>query len=75
MSDQQGIAVTSPMVGKLVEFKVKQGDAVKEDDVVAVIEAMKMLVDIYAPASGTVQELKGTTGEVVKSGETLAIIG
>lgn len=75
MSVQQGIAVTAPMVGKLVEFKVKQGDSVKEDDVIAVIEAMKMLVDIYAPASGIIQEIKGIPGEVVKSGETLAIIG
>ncbi|NLL17788.1 MAG: acetyl-CoA carboxylase biotin carboxyl carrier protein subunit, partial [Clostridia bacterium] len=65
MSDQQGIAVTAPMVGKLVEFKVKPGDAVKEDDVVAVIEAMKMLVDVYAPASGIVQETIGIPGEVV----------
>lgn len=75
MSSQQGVPVTAPMVGKLLEFKVKPGDAVKEDDVVAVIEAMKMQVDIYAPAGGVVQEIVGTPGEVVKSGETLVIIG
>ena len=34
--------VTVPMVGKIVSVSVRVGDKVKEDDQVAVLEAMKM---------------------------------
>ncbi|WP_027356628.1 biotin/lipoyl-containing protein [Desulfofundulus thermocisternus] len=57
--------VNSPMVGKLISVDVKVGDQVKENDPVATIEAMKMYVKIYAPASGVVKEIKATPGDVV----------
>ncbi|NHM26324.1 acetyl-CoA carboxylase biotin carboxyl carrier protein subunit [Desulfofundulus sp. TPOSR] len=57
--------VNSPMVGKLISVDVKVGDQVKENDPVATIEAMKMYVKIYAPASGVVKEIKASPGDVV----------
>ncbi|NHM28601.1 MULTISPECIES: biotin/lipoyl-containing protein [Desulfofundulus] len=57
--------VNSPMVGKLISVDVKVGDQVKENDPVATIEAMKMYVKIYAPASGVVKEIKANPGDVV----------
>ncbi len=65
------IEVTAPMVGKLLEIKVNVGDQVREDDVVAVLEAMKMHVEVFSPGSGTVAEVLGTPGEVVKAGQVL----
>lgn len=59
--------VVSPMVGKLVSVEVKVGDQVKANDAVATIEAMKMMVKIYAPADGTVQEIKATLGDIVNT--------
>ncbi|WP_347488104.1 biotin/lipoyl-containing protein [Desulfoscipio sp. XC116] len=59
--------VLSPMVGKLVSVDVKVGDRVKANDAVATIEAMKMMVKIYAPSDGTVQEIKVTAGDVVNT--------
>lgn len=59
--------VVSPMVGKLVSVDVKVGDKVKANDPVATIEAMKMMVKIYAPSDGTVQEIKVAAGDVVNS--------
>ncbi|WP_027366161.1 biotin/lipoyl-containing protein [Desulfotruncus alcoholivorax] len=59
--------VVSPMVGKLVSIDVKVGDAVKANDPVATIEAMKMMVKIYAPAEGAVKEIKASPGDVVNT--------
>ncbi|MBF7083746.1 acetyl-CoA carboxylase biotin carboxyl carrier protein subunit [Desulfallas sp. Bu1-1] len=59
--------VVSPMVGKLVSVDVKVGDKVKANDPVATIEAMKMMVKIYAPADGTVNEIKVSPGDVVNT--------
>ncbi|MCL6477775.1 MAG: acetyl-CoA carboxylase biotin carboxyl carrier protein subunit [Peptococcaceae bacterium] len=57
--------VKAPMVGKLVSVDVKVGDKVKQNDVVATIEAMKMFVKIYSPADGSVKEIKVSPGEVI----------
>lgn len=59
--------VVSPMVGKLVSVDVKVGDQVKANDAVATIEAMKMMVKIYAPVDGTVNEIKANPGDVVNN--------
>ncbi len=59
--------VVSPMVGKLVSIDVKEGDQVKANDAVATIEAMKMMVKIFAPADGKVKEIKATPGDVVNT--------
>lgn len=57
--------VVAPMVGKVVSIDVNVGDQVKANDEVATIEAMKMYVKIYAPAGGTVKEIKVAPGDVV----------
>lgn len=70
-----GTPVTVPMVGKIVSVSVKIGDQIKEDDPVAVLEAMKMEMPIVAPASGTIQEIKVTAGQEVEAESVIAVIG
>jgi biotin carboxyl carrier protein len=70
-----GTPVTVPMVGKIVSVSVKVGDQIKEDDQVAVLEAMKMEMPIVAPVSGTVQEIKVTAGQEVEAEAVIAMIG
>lgn len=65
--------VTAPMVGKLVSVDVKSGDAVKKNDAVATIEAMKMFVKIYSPADGQVAQIKSSPGDVVNP-ETVIMV-
>ncbi len=66
--------VTVPMVGKIVSVSVKVGDKVKEDDQVAVLEAMKMEMPVVAPASGTVKEIKVGPGQEVEAEAIIAVI-
>ena len=67
--------VTAPMVGKIVDVKVKVGDQVKEDDEIFVLEAMKMEMPIVAPASGVVKEVKVSVGQTCETDMVLAVIG
>jgi acetyl-CoA carboxylase biotin carboxyl carrier protein len=62
------------MVGKILKIEKQVGDRVEEDDVVIVMEAMKMEIPIVAPASGTLKELKVTVGQAVDAEQALAVI-
>jgi len=66
--------VTVPMVGKIVSVTVKVGDRVKEDDEVAVLEAMKMEMPIVAPTSGVVKEISVSAGQEVEAEAIIALI-
>lgn len=66
--------VTSPMPAKVVEIKVKEGDNVKEGDVVAVVEAMKMQNELHAPISGTVKAIYVKVGDNVNPDEAILTI-
>lgn len=67
-------AVTAPMTGKIVKVKVKKGEQVKANQVLCVIEAMKMENEISASRAGTIQEVNVADGTPVNEGETLFII-
>jgi len=69
-----GTPVTVPMVGKIVSVSVKVGDKVKEDDQVAVLEAMKMEMPIVAPITGTVKEICVASGQEVEAEAVIAVI-
>jgi biotin carboxyl carrier protein len=67
-------AVTAPMTGKIVKVKVKKGEQVKANQVLCVVEAMKMENEISAPRAGTIQQVNVADGTPVNEGETLFII-
>ena len=69
-----GKAVTSPLPGVIIEVSVKEGQAVKAGQKVAVIEAMKMENEIQASFDGTVTAVLVNKGDSVLEGATLAVI-
>lgn len=66
--------VEAPMVGKILKIEKQAGERVEEDEVIIVMEAMKMEIPIVAPTSGIVQEIKVSPGQAVEAEQTLAII-
>ncbi len=66
--------VTAPMVGKVLQVQCKVGDKVSEDDILILLEAMKMEIPVVAPVSGTVKEVKVSAGDTVEAETVLAII-
>lgn len=74
-------AVTSPMVGTVylapepgAAAFVKVGDTVQEGDTLLIIEAMKTMNHIPAPASGTVKRIVVSDGAPVEFGAPLMIV-
>lgn len=64
-------SVSAPMTGKVVMVRVAPGDVVKTDDVLVVLEAMKMEYRLTAPRDGTVRAVSCKAGELVDLGATL----
>ncbi len=69
-----GTNVTSPMPGNILDIKVNVGDKVAANQVVVVLEAMKMENDIVTPAAGTVASINVTKGQAVNSGDVLITV-
>ncbi len=61
--------------GELVKWIVKEGDVVKEHDVLCEIETDKAVVEIPAPVAGTILKIYHKEGDTVKVGEVLVTIG
>ncbi len=69
-----GKAVTSPLPGVIIEVSVKEGQAVKAGQKVAVIEAMKMENEIQASSDGTVTAVLVNKGDSVLEGAEIVKI-
>jgi biotin carboxyl carrier protein len=66
--------VNAPLPGSVIRIDVEAGDQVEQNDVIMVIESMKMETDITSPVSGTVESIKVQKNETVKTGDLLAVI-
>lgn len=66
--------VVAPMPGKIVDVKVAVGAQIKEGDLVAVLEAMKMENEVFANASGTVASVNVTAGAMVEANDVIVTI-
>ena len=70
-----GEAINAPMPGTILKVNVTQGQAVKEGEVLCVLEAMKMENEIMAPKAGTVTQVLVSKGASVDTGSPLVVIG
>ena len=66
--------LNSPISGTIVEVKVKPGQKVKKDDVIMVIEAMKMEYLIRAPYNGKVTKVHFKEKQQIEIGQLSAEI-
>ena len=69
-----GEAVTAPMPGNILKVAVTAGQAVKEGDLLVVLEAMKMENEIFAPKAGTVAQILVSKGSTVDTGATMVVL-
>ena len=70
-----GEPVTAPMPGTILKVNVQNGQAVKEGQVLCVLEAMKMENEILASKNGTVTQVLVQKGSSVNTGDALVVIG
>ena len=70
-----GEKVTAPMPGKVLRLIKSEGDTVKANDVVLILEAMKMENEITAPQDGTITQISVNEGATVNPGDALFVVG
>jgi acetyl-CoA/propionyl-CoA carboxylase biotin carboxyl carrier protein len=66
--------IRAPMQGTIVKVLVEKGQEVRPGDVVCILEAMKMENHIPSPREGEVTDLPIHAGQVVDTGQLLAVI-
>ncbi len=71
---QGSVKVTAPMPGTVVAVKIKPGDTVTANTVVAVIEALKMENDIVAGKDGVIASVNVNKGDSVETDAVIATI-
>jgi len=63
--------IRAPMTGRVVDVRAQVGDAVRANDVLVVLEAMKMEYRLTAPQDGRVAALQCTLGQHIDAGVVL----
>ena len=66
--------VKAELVGNVWKVVAAAGDDVEEDDVLVILESMKMEIPVTAPRRGKVKELRVIEGDVVKEGQVVAVL-
>ncbi|MBR5076124.1 MAG: acetyl-CoA carboxylase biotin carboxyl carrier protein subunit, partial [Bacteroidales bacterium] len=69
-----GKKIESPLPGVIISVDVKEGQAVKRGQKVAVIEAMKMENEILADVDGTITAIHVKQGDSVLEGADIVTI-
>lgn len=60
--------------GKLMEWKIKVGDRVKKNQVIATVETTKSVVDVESFREGDVKTLVAKEGDVIQVGKAIAVL-
>ena len=68
-------SVAAPMSGKIVEIVAPVGTAVKAGDTLVVMEAMKLQSEVCSDFDGVVKSVNVKEGQMVTTGEVIAVIG
>ncbi len=64
--------IRAELVGNVWKVEAQPGDQVEEDDVLLILESMKMEIPVTAPSAGTVREILVKEEDVVQEGQVLA---
>lgn len=68
-------SVKSEVNGSVWKILVQVGDAVEEDQPLAILESMKMEIPVLAPCDGTITALHVNEGQSISDGDDVASIG
>ena len=66
--------VEAQIAGNVWKVERQVGDEVEEEDVIMIIESMKMEIPVEAPCAGRISEIRVAEGESIEEGAILAVI-
>ena len=67
-------AIDSPVTGSLWKILVSVGDTVEEDQPIAILESMKMEIELGAPSGGVITDILKIEGQPIKAGQAIAVL-
>jgi biotin carboxyl carrier protein len=71
VAEHQDYHLKAPMPGMVVSVPVEEGQEIKKDDVLVILESMKMQNELRSPRSGKVTRLRVKVGDRVEQKETM----
>jgi acetyl-CoA carboxylase biotin carboxyl carrier protein len=66
--------VESQVTGSIWKIEMAVGDDIEEEDVILIVESMKMEIPVEAPCEGRLSEIRVAEGDSVEEGDVLAVI-
>jgi len=66
--------IKAPLTGTLWKIETKVGDMLDEDDVIMILESMKMEIPVEAPVDGKLLEIRVKEGDSIQEGQVLAVM-
>ncbi|MDN5761513.1 MAG: biotin/lipoyl-binding carrier protein [Microlunatus sp.] len=66
--------VVAELVAAVLKVEVSIGQQVRADDVVVILESMKMEIPVLADVAGIISEVVVTEGSLVNDGDPIAVI-
>ena len=66
--------VEAHIAGSVWKVEKSAGDSVEEEDVLLIIESMKMEIPVEAPCDGALREIRVAVGDSIEEGAILAVI-
>jgi biotin carboxyl carrier protein len=67
--------VEAQIAGSVWKIERAVGDVVKEEDVLMILESMKMEIPVESPCAGRVLEIRVQEGQAIEEGTVLVVIG
>ena len=68
------IEIEAEIAGNVWKVEKRVGDTVEEEDVLLILESMKMEIPVEAPCRGTVKEVRVQEGQTVDEGTVLVVL-
>ena len=68
------IEIESQIMGNVWKIETSVGAEVEEEDVLLIIESMKMEIPVEAPEAGRVAEIRVREGQSVEEGDILVVL-
>lgn len=66
--------VKATMAGSIWQIKVNIGDKIEQNEVVVILESMKMEIPITSDQAGTVKEIRLAEGDFVNQGDVIVVV-
>lgn len=71
---EHGLVISSEIPGRLVKLMITEGDVVEQSQSIAVLESMKMMIEVRSPYRGRVKKILARENSFIDVGQPIAVL-